>query len=65
MYKKVANEITICFSEMYLVSLINNDGEFVMVKWLHKVNLHGREASKREPPPAKGIPHQEHQGWRY
>lgn len=41
MYKKVANEIdNIFWGEMYLVSLINNDGdEFVMVKWLHKSEL--------------------------
>ena len=41
MYKKVANEIDNMFwGEMYLVSLINNDGdEFVMVKWLHKSEL--------------------------
>ena len=38
MYKKVANAIENMFwGEMYLVSLINDDGdEFVMVKWLHK-----------------------------
>ena len=41
MYKKLANEIDNMFwGEMYLVSLINNDGdEFVMVKWLHKSEL--------------------------
>jgi phage repressor protein C with HTH and peptisase S24 domain len=38
MYKKVGNSIDNMFwGEMYLVSLINDDGdEFVMVKWLHK-----------------------------
>lgn len=38
MYKKVSNSTDSMFwGEMYLVSLINDDGdEFVMVKWLHK-----------------------------
>lgn len=38
MYKKVGNATENMFwGEMYLVSLINDDGdEFVMVKWLHK-----------------------------
>jgi len=38
MYKKLANCLDNMFwGEMYLVSLINDDGdEFVMVKWLHK-----------------------------
>lgn len=38
MYKKLANNIdNIFWGEMYLVSLINDDGdEFVMVKWVQK-----------------------------
>jgi phage repressor protein C with HTH and peptisase S24 domain len=38
MYKKLANTVdNIFWGEMYLVSLINDDGdEFVMVKWIHK-----------------------------
>ena len=38
MYKKLSNSIdSIFWGEMYLVSLINDDGdEFVMVKWIHK-----------------------------
>lgn len=38
MYKKLSNSIdSIFWGEMYIVSLINDDGdEFVMVKWIHK-----------------------------
>jgi phage repressor protein C with HTH and peptisase S24 domain len=41
MYKKIGTSIDNMFwGEMYLVSLINDDGdEFVMVKWLHKSEL--------------------------
>lgn len=47
MYKKVGNVIDNMFwGEMYLVSLINDDGdEFIMVKWLHKSEL-GQEYVK-------------------